>query len=57
VRRRRRGTFLGVFQNLVKKQAKIMQSRRLAWNKKREEIRVQYKGGSGEGYLGHLLHV
>jgi hypothetical protein len=52
-----KSTFLGLFQNLVKKRQKIVQSRRLARKKKREEVRIQVKGGSGEGYLKHLLHV
>ncbi len=50
-------TFLGISQNLVKKRRKIVQSRRLAGTKKGEEIRKQIKGGSVEGYLGHLLRV
>ena len=52
-----KSTFLNLSQNLVKKRRKIVQSRRLARKKKGEEIRIQIKGGSGEGYLGHLLHV
>ena len=49
-----KSTFLGPSQNFVEKRRKSAKSRRLARKKKGEEVRVQMKGGSGEGYLGHL---
>jgi hypothetical protein len=49
-----KSTFLGPSQNFVEKRRKSVKSRRLARKKKGEEVRVQMKGGSGEGYLGHL---
>ena len=49
-----KSTFLGPSQNFVEKRRKNVQSRRLARKKKGEEVRIQIKGGSGEGYLGHL---
>ena len=52
-----KSTFLGNSPNLVQKRRKNVQSRRLPREKKGEEVRIQIKGGSVEGYLGHLLHL